>query len=294
MIDYHVHLWPHSDRAEVAEERLERLADYCARAAAEGVHEIALTEHLFRFTQVRPIADRFWEKEENTALRDQISSYFDFHATADLDRYVEDVLAAKAAGLPVLLGLEVDYYPGSMEQVAQALSGYPFDVLLGSVHWLGTWMFDNLEDTVATSEWATRGVEGAWRSYVEALEELAETGTCDVLAHPDLIKLTGRRPSPAFIDESHARIAEAAARSRMAAEISSAGLRKPVGEAYPAGDLLARFHRRGVPVTIASDSHGPDFVGSENARLVGMAREAGYQELRGFRNRVGYPIELAV
>lgn len=293
MIDYHVHLWPHDERADSSEQRLERLAIYCEKARLLGVREIALTEHLFRFTQVGDIARAFWSTERDPELREQMAAYFAFHATADLDRYVEDVLAAKQAGLPVVLGLEVDYYPGAMERVRSLLEGYPFDVLLGSVHWLGSWMFDNLGDEVEMREWDRQGADRAWRAYTEALEELAATRTCDVLAHPDLIKLTGARPGSALVDEAHARIVEAACNSKMAAEISSAGLRKPVGEVYPARDLLARFHAAGVPVTTASDAHGPARVAENHDVLIAAARAAGYRELCAFSARKGHFVAIA-
>lgn len=292
MIDYHVHLWPHDERADSAEQRLERLSAYCEQAQSRGVKEIALTEHLFRFTQVQEVAKKFWLKEENEDLRNEMAAYFDFHSTADLDTYVEDVLAAKQAGLPVVLGLEVDYYRGSMDQVAKLLSGYPFDVLLGSVHWIGTWMFDNLGSDVAMREWDAIGTETAWRTYTEALEELAATRTCDVLAHPDVIKLTDRRPAEAFLNECNARIAEAAKHSGMAAEISSAGLRKPVNEPYPSNDLLSRFFVAGVPVTTASDAHGVPDVADHHDELIAHARRAGYQELLAFSARQGHAVPL--
>ena len=85
------------------------------------------------------------------------------------------------------------------------------------------------------------------------MEELGASGVCDVLAHPDLVKIAGR--VPAVPDEFYDRIAEAAARSGMAAEVSSAGWRKPVGEEYPAPPLLRRFVAHGVPLTTASDAH---------------------------------------
>ncbi|MCU1495785.1 MAG: hypothetical protein JWO62_3549 [Acidimicrobiaceae bacterium] len=292
LLDYHVHLWPHEERADSTEYRVERLAEYCERAAAAGVEEIALTEHFFRFAAGRAAVGPFWESERDEALRGGMLAYFEHHATEDLDDYVEAALAAKRAGLPVVLGLEVDYYPGRMDAVAALLAGYPFDVLLGSVHWLGTWMFDDVEDEVAQREWHRRGAEEAWRSYTEALEELAATGACDVLAHPDLVKVTGQRPSHALLDECHDRMATAAAASGMAAEISSAGWRKPVAEAYPAKDLLARFHARGVPVTTASDAHGRGDVASRVDELATMASGAGYTSLRAFRRRVGRDVDV--
>ncbi len=293
MLDYHVHLWPHESRADPLELRLERLARYCETARANGVEEIALTEHLFRFRQGRAAVGEFWRAEPDPELAAHMAAYFDHHATEDLERYVDEVLAARAAGLPVVAGLEVDYYPGRMDAVRALVEDFPFDVLLGSVHWLGTWTFDELDDPRSMAEWDRRRVEDVWRAYTDALEELAGSGACDVLAHPDLAKVTGRRPSPALLEECHARMAEAAARSGLAAEISSAGWRKPAGEAYPAPSLLARFRAAGVPVTTASDSHGPARVADRAEDLAALARAAGYERLRAFRRRAPREVPLA-
>jgi histidinol-phosphatase (PHP family) len=292
VLDYHVHLWPHSERADSLQFELERLAGYCDRAGKAGVSEIALTEHLFRFRGAREMLGAFWLDEPNEALRDYMGAYWDHHATADLDDYVAAVIAAKQAGLPVLLGLEVDYYPGRMDDVAALLAGYPFDVLLGSVHWIGTWMFDIPESPAQMAEWDRQGTDEAWRSYTETLEELAATRTCDVLAHPDLVKILGRRPPAALLDECEERMAAAAAGSGMSAEISSVGWKRPVGEQYPSRTLLGKFRQRGVTVTTASDSHGPHAVGARSADLFDVASSAGYTSLRAFRARKGSEVPL--
>ena len=104
MLDYHLHLWPH-DESEVPLS-LERIAAYCERAVSVGVSEIALTEHLFRFTQAKDRLGGFWDTDEpSPALGASMAAYFDHHAHADLDAYVELALAAKDAGLPVVVGL---------------------------------------------------------------------------------------------------------------------------------------------------------------------------------------------
>ena len=157
-----------------------------------------------------------------------------------------------------MVGLEVDYYEGRMDQVADLLGGYPFDVLLGSVHWVGAWRFDDLSDPVSMAEWSARDVDRCWDAYTAAMEELAASGTCDVLAHPDLIKVAGHVPDAP--GEWWDRIAEAAAASGMAAEVSSAGWRKPVAEQYPALGLLERLVARAVPLTTASDAHRLEHV----------------------------------
>jgi histidinol-phosphatase (PHP family) len=153
-------------------------------------------------------------------------------------------------------------------------------------------MFDIVNSPVQMGEWADRGTEAAWRAYGEAVEELAGTGTCDVLAHPDLVKVTGARPGAGLLAEVEERIAGAAFSSGVAAELSSAGYRKPVREAYPSPTLLRRLHDLGVPLTTASDTHGPAKVADRAAELHGLAASAGYSTLRAFRLRKGLDVPL--
>ncbi|MHB1924433.1 MAG: PHP domain-containing protein, partial [Acidimicrobiales bacterium] len=105
------------------------------------------------------------------------------------------------------------------------------------------------------------------------------------LAHPDLAKVAGHRPDPGLRLDLEARMAEAAAANGMAAEVSSAGWRKPAQEAYPSPTLLDLFHAAGVPVTTASDSHGPGRVAHRSADLRRLVERAGYDSLAGFDRR---------
>jgi histidinol-phosphatase (PHP family) len=288
MLDYHLHLWPHDQRD--VEATVEQVAAYCERAATAGIVEIALTEHLFRFVQATDLLGRFWERDTPAPLRPGMAAYWDFHARCDLDTYVEVVEAVKAEGLPVVLGLEVDYYRGRMAEVATLLAGYPFDVLLGSVHWLGTWRFDVLSEPLTLAEWDARTIDAVWDEYTLAMEELADSGACDVLAHPDLVKVAGR--VPADPDPFYDRIAEAAAATGMAAELSSAGWRKPVGEQYPSAALLGRFVERGVPLTTASDAHGLPNVADRAGELRSLLAQAGVERLQAYRRRSPHEVAL--
>ena len=289
MLDYHLHLWPHGERA--VGPTIEQVSAYCERATAAGVAEIALTEHLFRFVQADRLLGGFWDDEPDPALAASMARYWGDHAHADLDAYVECALAARDAGLPVVVGLEVDYYRDRMDEVAALLAGYPFDVLLGSVHWLGTWRFDDLADPVSMAQWDVRAVDRVWDEYAQAIEELAASGAVDVLAHPDLVKVTGRVPDAPV--EWWDRLAEAAAGSGLAAEVSSAGWRKPVGEAYPAPGLLERLAARRVPFTTASDAHRLPEVADRAGELRALLSGAGVTTLRGFRARVAHDVPVA-
>jgi histidinol-phosphatase (PHP family) len=290
VLDYHLHLWPHTRRDTPLV--LDQVAAYCERAQAAGVVEVALTEHLFRFVQADRLLAGFWDDDDVPGhLRRSMAEYWRFHVAADLDHYVETVLEAKRMGLPVVLGLEVDYYRGRMGEVAELLAGYPFDVLLGSVHWVGGWRFDDLGDAVSMAEWPARKVDDCWDAYTAAFAELAGTGACDVFAHPDLIKVAAHVPE--HPREWWDRLADAAAASGMAAEVSSAGWRKPVGEQYPAEGLLVRLAARGVPFTTASDAHHLSHVADRVGDLHALLTSAGVNRLTAYRRRQAHTLPLA-
>jgi histidinol-phosphatase (PHP family) len=180
----------------------------------------------------------------------------------------------------VKLGLEVDYVGERQEQLAALLEPYPFDFLLGSVHWLDGEPVDSKPGL-----WAHASVVEVWRLYVDALADLATSGAVDVLAHPDLAKIFGLRPDPEVLGELHAQASDAIAEADVCLEISTAGLRKPVGELYPDQELLRACVERGVPVTLASDAHEPRLVGEDFELALAAAREAGSNAVAVFDRR---------
>ena len=218
MIDYHLHLWPHSESSVWF--RLDQIAAYCDEAARHGVNELALTEHSHRFVDVASVVGPFWERFGHEPTSKTMAAYWDFHARNSLEEYVTLAQRAKDEGLPVKIGLEVDYYKDQMGAVSELLAQYPFDVLIGSVHWLGTWHLDDYESEVDLHEWRVRDVDQCWRDYAVAIDELCATNAVDVLAHPDLIKVAG------FIASSPGdtwdAMAESAAKADVSMECSSA------------------------------------------------------------------------
>ena len=260
--DYHLHLRNPAEEIDHTRVAAERFAD---AARAVGVDEICLTEHVYYFRQTRSL----W------TVPYQID-----RCLYDLDDYVEAVLAAKAAGLPVKLGLEVDYVPGREEETAEILAPYPWDFLLGSVHFIDGLGVDGpprLIDEV--------GVEEGWRRYFETLRHAAASGLFDSLSHPDLVKMFGDRAADPVLD--YERTAEAIAAAGVAVEVSTAGLRKPVRELYPDPSFLAACRERGVPITLASDAHVPDLVGKDFPLGLELARSAGYGTVTVFDGRRG-------
>jgi histidinol-phosphatase (PHP family) len=269
---------------------IDQIASYCDKARVEGVSELALTEHSHRFIDVRNVVGDFWTRFEHEPTCAAMVEYFDFHARNSLDDYVTLAQRAKDNGLPVKIGLEVDFYRDQMDVVSDLLAQYPFDVLIGSVHWLGTWQFDDISNDVQMAEWARRDVEHAWRDYALALEELASSHAVDVLAHPDLIKVAGFFPSEmaTYWDA----MADAATRAGVSIECSSAGWVKPVGEQYPALGFLDRLVQRGATFTTASDAHRLNRVSERSGDLAVMLEDRGVHQLASYtqRQRVMVPV----
>ena len=285
MSDYHLHLYPHrvddSTPPPPDDIPLDHIERYVEHAAAQGVSELAFTEHLFRCVESAEVLGPFWESAENRSIGVKTLDNVRADRTMSLERYVTAILRAKDAGLPVLLGLEVDFVPGTADAVAELLAPYPFDVLVGSVHWIDGWWYDRRH---SAEEWEHRGARRVYEQYFALEAELARSGTVDVLAHVDRVKYLGHRPSQEPID-LYGELVEAARHSGVAVEVSSAGLRHPVGEIYPAPTLLAMCRSAGLDITFASDGHRPDQAGWGHRAVRGAVLEAGFTHTARFSAR---------
>jgi histidinol-phosphatase (PHP family) len=255
IVDYHMHLRAPDESIEHTLDAVER---FVGQAAERGIDEIGFTEHIYYFEQTRPLWSMPYHLER---------------CIYDIDPYVDAVLESKRRGLPVKLGIEVDYEPGREEETAEALAPYPWDYVLGSIHFLDGLAIDaepSLVDSV--------GSEQAWRRYYVALGKAAQSGLFDSLAHPDLVKFHG--PEIEWDWDEVAGSLEG-----VAIEVSSAGLHKPHGKLYPNPAFLAAVRDRGLPITLASDAHIPQNVGRDLDRAIDHARGAGYETVTLFDQR---------
>lgn len=245
--DYHTH----TDRCGHA---IGRPADYAAAAQARGLMAIGVADHLPLF----PIPD--------PGLAMPLS---------DLARYVEDVQELKRQ-LPgyVLLGIEADYRPPTVRTVKDLLRSYPFDYVIGSVHHLGDWGFD---DPRHLEEYEGRDIDAVWAEYLELVGDAAESGMFTILGHLDLVKKFGHRPKRP-LQQALDRLVQRVAKTGIIVEINTAGLHRPCREIYPALDLLVRLREAGVPITFGSDAHRPEEVGRDFDQARELAVAAGYRE----------------
>jgi histidinol-phosphatase (PHP family) len=266
LTDYHVHLRP--DERDATPERHFTAANaerYRTVAAERGIDELGVAEHVYRFTAALDVWEHpFWREW----ARDDLDAYCAF-VREDTD---------------LRLGIEADFLPGREDRMANLLDGRDWDYVIGSIHFLR----DRSLDTEEFSIWGTgESPERVWRRYFETLAESARSGLYDLIGHPDLVKVWGdRAPRPdGDLRRFYEPAVEAFADTGVAVEVSTAGLRKPAGELYPARPYLEMLVDAGCPLALSSDAHVPDQLGFGYEQALEALEAAGVGELAVFERR---------
>lgn len=258
--DYHVHL-------ENGPYTIEWLKKFIEQGQRNNVGEIGFSEHGYRFKQAYHLihSDGYrgkWVRE---------------YSGQDIDEYIELIEEAKNEGFPVKLGIELDYIPEKEEEIREFVKQYPFDYVIGSVHWLGDWGID-----LDQKDWENKDVYDAYKRYFDILKQAAKSRIFSFLGHPDVIKVFGYRPG-VDITELYENAAKVIAENGQCVEVSTAGLRKPVGEMYPSQAFLEILKKYDVPVILDSDAHYPEHVGYMFDKGIDYIKKCGYTSLCRFK-----------
>jgi histidinol-phosphatase (PHP family) len=269
LTDYHLHMRP--DELDAAPARYYTAANaerYREAASERGIAELGVSEHIHRFTQALEIWQHPWWR---LWARDDVDAYCAF---------VREETDLK-------LGIEADFVSGREDRIAAFLDGREWDYVVGSVHFVRDAAVD-LEGSDWEHVWGKgERPDRVWERYFETVAESARSGLYDIIAHPDLVKLWGSaRPLPERDPRHYYEPAvEAMLEAGVAMEVSTAGLRKPVGELYPAPGLLAMAADAGLPIALSSDAHEPGQVGFRYDDALAALADAGVTEICVFERR---------
>jgi histidinol-phosphatase (PHP family) len=269
-IDYHTH----HERCGHAEGRLE---DYVKRAVEIGLEQVGLSDHM-------PL------------LHVDPATYYPGMAMAmdELPRYVEEALRLKEkyrGQIDIRVGLEGDYIEGYEEDIERIVTGYPWDYVIGSVHFLGEW---DVSDSRQLHGWEGKRMLDVYERYFDAVQKAAKTGFYDFLGHIDVIKRFGHRPEEDDeVRELERRTLDVIRDSGVAIELNASGLRMPCAEMFPKRRMLEYAFELGIPVTVGSDAHQPERLSQYLDQAVALLKEVGYRELATFsgRQRTMIPID---
>jgi histidinol-phosphatase (PHP family) len=277
LIDYHMH------SGVTVDARMQE-TEACERASAQGIHEIAFTNHIMLNQR-----DYLMSQEACLIHWERIQ--------ACQKRY---------PGLRIRLGVEMDYYPGREQEIAATLQDYerllgrPFDVVLGSIHELDGIFFSN--KLQAPALYRDREIAPLYRDYFVVATQAVRSRLFDIMAHPDLIKKYTYElsPRPEFSEYQAAvePYVDALIASGVGIEINTKGLKLKVKEAYPSNELLELYLRKarsaGVKpiLTMGSDAHAAEEVGGCLLEAADILRSHEVNELVTFEHHRTSPWKL--
>jgi histidinol-phosphatase (PHP family) len=211
---------------------------------------------------------------------------------AELDDYVADVLRLREcyrSQIEVLLGIEMDYIEGLETYCEQMIARYPWDYVLGSIHYL--------DPECRISSWPRRftgDTAALYRRYFELVRKLARSGLCDVVAHFDVAKRSSQ-PIPAPLEGDMQRTLAEIAHADLCLEINTSGHRhseliKP--EPYPSLSIIKQAILLKIPLMVNSDAHEPSQVGFKFVEMADLLQQYHCGSVAMFRQRRRIMVEL--
>ena len=251
MKDLHIHL----ERGPYTMEWVDRFVEQAVKMKME---EINLLEHSVRIREFHPCFKEacaysryqkhwFSEKEQQA------------HTMAEYRRLI-DAVRSREYPVKISFGLEVCWFEQHEDYIRSLLSDGYFDYLLGSVHWIDNWTFNQRK-----YQWAGKDVDYLYRRYYEMNRTLMESGIFDIVAHPDLIRCHGIYPD-FDLTETYREFCRTAKRCGVAVEMNTSkgpGLNT---------EFLQIARACGVTFTTGSDAHCPEDVGRGLAEVTALIK----------------------
>ncbi|MCA9295496.1 MAG: PHP domain-containing protein, partial [Phycisphaerales bacterium] len=134
-----------------------------------GFAEYGVSDHW----TLHPAGETFWWSMQPDRLR----AYLD--ALDEQQRRIGRQLVIRK-------GLEIDWFDGFGDSIAQRLAPFTFDYLIGAVHFVGASTVD--ESTERWEQLDQAGVNAVHREFWRLVHDMARSGLFDIAAHLDVVK----------------------------------------------------------------------------------------------------------
>lgn len=253
--DYHIHT-AYSCDAQTS------MDEMCQAAIQAGIREVGFSDHY----DLHPLEE--------------------FREHLDLGAWWDSFQMCKAkyeGQLILRAGVEVGEPHLFPEKVQALISNYPWDFILGSLHWVG-------DNSVFDSRSFEDPEDHVYRAYFEELMNLVTHGEFDILAHFDVIKRYGFEVYGPFYPERYEDLirpilARLAANQR-SLEINSATMRRSIDRPSPDRTIVRWFIEEGGQyLTLGSDAHLPQDIGFGFELMKSLVSEQGIQGLAQYSGR---------
>lgn len=261
-----------------SEEWLDR---YLTKGRERGIKHFGIVDHLYRFRECRSYYEKHMLLDDSPIGKLQ-QKWLDQVCVASLPDFVNFIKEAQKKRPDLALGIEADFFQGGEAELGEILSGYDWDYVIGSVHFVDGWGFDNPE---TKNEFIGKDPVELYGDYYELLRQACKSNLFHIIAHPDNLKVFGFRPeNERELLPYYHNIAEVMKKCDVITEINTGlAYRYPIAESCPSPLFLSVLAEHGVPLTLSSDSHFPDDIGMLLDEAHTDAVELGYKELAVFR-----------
>ena len=266
-VDYHLH-------TNNTEDGSNTLLEIAERAASLGLQEIAITDHYIPGFIGYCVGPR------------------------EIERHFRDAeLARERFGITVRVGIEADFIPAHAADTERFFKSLDFDFIMGGAHIVNGYGLAS-EDSAREYFKAYDPLEG-YRIYFRQLIETIETGLFDVMAHLDIVRKFGAgvpvEPRFEEYEREALDVARALVRTGTGFEVNCRGFDHAPGEQYPSRRFLELLREQGADntVTMGSDAHWLDAIGTFLDRGVRVLRDTGFRHINVFKGRVAERAPIA-
>lgn len=273
MVDLHLHL-------ENYEYTPQSIAQFLLHGSERGISEFGFSEHSHHFKQFKDMYFRnaILDESDIGEFQQRWLNQGKKSFIYDLDDYVELIETEKSKGHPIKLGIEVCYFPGEEEFLKNLLAKYPFDYIIGSVHWLNGWAFD-----MKAELWQGKDVDAVFSQYLDHFVQSIESRLFQTVAHPFSCQVFGAEPKNFDWDQAFLKIALAAKANQVAIEMNSGlAYRYPFKRITPPIGLLLKGSQLACDFSLGSDAHKAEDCGRGLAYFHRLSQDLGLNYLVNF------------
>ncbi|MGF7046454.1 histidinol-phosphatase (PHP family) [Paenibacillus sp. DS2015] len=255
---------------------------YLEQGRKKGITKFGVVDHLYRFHEFKSYYEEFMLLDDSPIGRMQ-RQWLDLVCTYSIEDYLSGMRNAAKFYEELSIGVEADYFPGSQEKLKALLQPYQLDYVIGSVHFHEGWKFDNAD---TQSQFESYDLTLLYKQHYQTVIEAIHSGLFQFMAHLDHIKVFSHPLTDTELNEHYNDVAAALAIADVATEINTGqAYRDPLKEISPGVSFLTILKEYEVPITLASNAHFPDELGTMLDDAVQLAIQAGYEEIVYFKNR---------
>lgn len=262
---------------------------YLNKGQSQGIKRFGIVDHLYRFTEFKAYYEKYMLVDDS--LMGQLQrKWLDSVCTYSIEDFLAGVRKIASTRDDLSIGVEADYFLGADEDLKHLLASYELDYVVGAVHFNEGWGFDNRE---VKERFEQLDLLELYQKHFHVVRQAIASGLFDFIAHLDNMKVYGYRPEESLLLPYYNEVAAALKKANIATEINTGlAYRYPVKEMCPSPSFLQTLFEHQIPITLSSDAHFPDDIGTQLDEAIALAKQVGYEEIVYFKNRERYVMPI--